>query len=56
VTWFTAADLGHLFGWSPAYVRKLASIHGWRKVGRAPIHYHGDDVLDYRSRTRPRSS
>jgi hypothetical protein len=51
--WFTLADLHTLFGWSPRYVYKLACVHQWRSVGRAPVRYASDDVLAYRCTTRP---
>ena len=54
MTWFTASDLGLLFGWSPAYVYKLAHVHDWRRTSTRPVRYHSEDVLDYRATSRER--
>lgn len=55
MTWFTAEDLRRLFGWSPAYVRKLAHRDKWRRYREGPRHptrYLVDDVMDTRTRHR----
>lgn len=44
----TAAEIATLFGWSEAYVRRLASKHEWKRRGRAPTQYRLTDVVDTR--------
>lgn len=50
--WFTADELAHLFRWTPAYVRRLASEQQWRRTGRAPTRFLIDDAMAHRERTR----
>lgn len=52
--WFTADELAHLFGWTPGYVRKMASLYQWRRTGRAPTRFLIDDVMTHRERTDQR--
>lgn len=52
--WFTADELAHLFRWTPAYVRKMASEQEWRRTGRAPTRFLIDDVMAHRERTSQR--
>lgn len=40
----TAVEIAALTGWSEAYVRRLASTHGWRRIGRKPVRYYLADV------------
>ena len=48
--WFTADELAHLFRWTPAYVRRLASEQQWRRTGRAPTRFLIDDAMAHRAR------
>lgn len=50
----TAPEIARLFGWSPGYVRKLASVHRWRARGHAPREYHLTDVGAYCQAITPR--
>lgn len=47
--WATIEEIAKLHGWSISYTRKLASIHQWRRRGRAPRQY---DMLDAARRLR----
>lgn len=47
-TWLLTADIALCYGWSVAYVRKLAYQHRWRRirVGQG-VAYSTDDVDAY---------
>lgn len=53
-TWLLTADVARCYGWSVAYVRKLAYQHRWRRirVGQE-VAYNTDDVDTYYQRTHP---
>ncbi len=49
----TVDEIASLYGWTAAYVRKLASLDQWERAGRAPTRYAIRDVLDTRNRLHP---
>jgi hypothetical protein len=57
--WLDVAAIAKLTGWTPAYVRKRASIDAWNKQGTKPQKYSARDVSrsvpdsrDTRNKTR----
>ena len=50
----TVNEIAQLYDWSPAYVRKLSSIHQWRHTGAFPRRYLLADVGAYVASTKPR--
>ena len=52
--WFTVDEVARMFGVSVPYVRKMASMHQWRRRRRgANVEYQYDDVSAWNKTRRP---
>lgn len=50
--WLDVEAIARLTGWSPAYVRKRASIDAWKRLGTKPQRYRARDVTRSATTTR----
>jgi hypothetical protein len=44
--WFTLQEIADLRGLTYGYVKRLASMHKWRKTTSKPRRYHIQDVIE----------